>query len=178
MLSPRSLAGFVALVATIGCGVTAGSDAPETDPGLAPLTALASDTPLPSAALPLLRDGGTLTTDELRGSPAVINFWATWCAFCVEEMPDLQALHEEMGDEVRFIGVDREDDDERALRLADGTGVTYDLVSDRDGSFFRAVQARGMPTTLLVDADGIIRLRHTGPVTEDQLRDLIEAHLR
>jgi cytochrome c biogenesis protein CcmG, thiol:disulfide interchange protein DsbE len=178
MLLSRPLVAAVALVAAAGCASPANVGAPESDSGLAPLSALATDQPLPSATLPRLNAEGTLSTDDLRGSPAVINFWATWCAFCVEEMPDLQALHEDLGDEIAFVGVDREDDDERALRLAAGTEVTYDLVSDHDGSFFRAVEARGMPTTLLVDADGVIRLRHTGPVTEDQLRTLIDVHLR
>lgn len=142
-----------------------------------PLAPLTGGDPLPQAALPELDGDGCLTTDDLRGQPAIINFWATWCPFCVEEMPDLEQVHQEVGSQVRFVGVDREDAADKARDLAAATGVTYELVEDRDGSFFRAVQGRGMPTTLFVDAEGTIVHRHAGPVTAEELRALIQEHL-
>lgn len=132
---------------------------------------------LPDTALTVLGSDERLDTSELRGTPAVINFWATWCPFCIEEMPDLERVHQELGDRVQFVGVDREDVTDKALRLAQETGVTYTLVEDPDGSFFRAVEGLGMPTTLLVAADGTIAHRQSGPVTAEQLRSLIRTHL-
>lgn len=147
------------------------------DPSLEPIGTLTAGDPVPAVELPVLGHDGTIAMDDL-GGPAVLNFWATWCAFCVEEMPDLQAASEALGDEVRFVGIDREDPNvDKALALASETGVTYELVADPDGAFFRAVEARGMPTTVLVDADGVIRYRHGGPLTRDQLLDLVEEHL-
>lgn len=137
----------------------------------------AGDPVLPDATLPVLGSAEQLDTADLRGTPAVINFWATWCPFCIEEMPDLEKVHQQVAGEVRFIGVDREDVTDKALRLAGETGVTYTLVEDRDGDFFRAVRALGMPTTLLVDADGSIVHTHTGPITAEQLRTLLRTHL-
>jgi thiol-disulfide isomerase/thioredoxin len=142
-----------------------------------PLVPLTGGDPLPTVALPELDGSGCLTTDDLLGQPTVINFWATWCAFCVEEMPDLEQVHRDVGDQVRFVGVDREDVADKALELAEATGVSYELVEDRDGSFFRAVQGRGMPTTVFVDAEGTIVYRHAGPVTAEELRALIDEHL-
>jgi cytochrome c biogenesis protein CcmG, thiol:disulfide interchange protein DsbE len=133
--------------------------------------------PLPDATLPVLGEDTSVQTSDWRGTPTIINFWATWCAFCVDEMPDLQDAHATLGDQVRFVGVDREDVVGRALKLVAETGVTYDLVEDVDGSFFRAVQARGMPTTVFVDADGTIRYRHAGPLTADEVLDLTAEHL-
>lgn len=132
---------------------------------------------LPKATLPVLGGVGQLATTELRGTPAVINFWATWCPFCIEEMPDIERVHQELEGKVTFVGVDREDVTDKALRLAQETGVTYTLVEDPDGSFFRAAQGLGMPTTLFVDADGTIVHRQSGPMDAEQLRSLIRTHL-
>lgn len=161
-------------MAVAGCG---GGAVPSVAEGEAAATAGTGDL-LPAAELARLDGNGALSTVELRGVPTVVNFWATWCAFCVDEMPDLEVAHQRLADDVRVVGVDREDPQrDRALALARETGVTYELVVDHDGSFFRAVRGRGMPTTLLVDADGVIRHRHAGPLTADQLLDLVAEHL-
>lgn len=128
---------------------------------------------LPHADLPRLDAPAALATASLRGSPSVVNFWATWCPFCVEEMPALEQVHQELGGKVRFIGVNLQDDPAKARVLAEETGATYELVVDADGSFFRAVGGTGMPTTLFVDRDGVIQLRHAGPLQTDELRRFI-----
>lgn len=160
-------------------GLAACSDVSDAeDPDVALLGAGGSGDPLPEATLEVLGGEGEIRTSSFEGQPTVINFWAVWCPFCVEEMPDLEAAHQRLGDAVRFVGVDREDpDQDPALRLADETGVTYLLVRDPQGEYYRAVGGRGMPTTLLVDADGRIRFRHSGPLTTQQLLDLVEEHL-
>lgn len=173
---------LVALAAfAVACSSGTTSATPATAPRTPePLGALTGGDPLPAAVLPVLaRDDeeATVDTRDWVGTPTVINFWATWCAFCVEEMPDFQAVHEEFGDAVRFVGVDREDRRAEALDFVDAVGVTYDLVEDPSGDFFFATRARGMPTTLFVDADGIIRHRVAGVLDQDRLRDLVDEHL-
>ncbi|HEX2028292.1 MAG TPA: TlpA disulfide reductase family protein [Nitriliruptorales bacterium] len=160
--------------ALAACARAAPTD--RSQPPSAQLTALQPGQRLPAVQLARLDGSGSLDTGSLTG-PAVINFWASWCAFCVEEMPDFQAVHRRLGDDVRFVGVDREDDHAKARMLARETGVTYELVTDPDGSFFRAVQGRGMPTTLLVDPEGRIAYRHAGPLTADELTELLHEHL-
>ena len=123
--------------------------------------------------------GEVVCTTDWEGTPTVVNFWATWCGFCVEEMPDLEAASQRLGERVRFVGVDVQDNREDALAFLDETGVSYDNVADprqQDG-FYGEVGGRGMPTTLLVDADGTVVWRHTGPVTEQQVLDLVATHL-
>lgn len=137
----------------------------------------ASGDVLPAVELPRLGGGGVITRTDLLGTPTVINFWASWCPPCVEEMPAFQEVHRQLGDRVQFLGVDREDVPEQALRLAEETGVTYPLVVDPDASYFRALDGRGMPTTLLVDAEGQVVGRTVGPLTADQLRDRIRRQL-
>jgi cytochrome c biogenesis protein CcmG, thiol:disulfide interchange protein DsbE len=166
----------------VGCATPVLEEDTEADEEVAggdqgPMEQFSPGEPLPDAELPHLEEGGVLATTELRGTPSVVNFWASWCTFCVDEMPDFEAVHDELAGEVRFVGVNRQDNLEKAKTLAEETGVTYDLVVDDDSSFFLAVQARGMPTTLLVDEDGAIAHRHVGPLDADQLRTLIGRHL-
>lgn len=147
---------------------------------VSPLTALTGGDPLPETMLPELARGdedALIDTASWKGTPTIVNFWATWCGFCVEEMPDFQAVHEALGDAVRFVGVDRSANETAALDFIDAAGVTYDLVEDPGDDFYFAVQARGMPTTLFVDADGIIQHRNAGPLSQQMLRDLIAEHL-
>lgn len=165
----------VLALALVGCA----GDGDGTD-GDAP-AALSLDTgtgPLPEATFADLRDPEVeVSTTDWLGTPTVVNFWATWCGFCVEEMPDLQAASEDLGGQVRFVGIDRQDPRDAALTFLDETGVTYDQVASPDGRYYTEVGARGMPTTLFVDADGVIQYRHTGPVTREQVLELVEEHL-
>jgi cytochrome c biogenesis protein CcmG, thiol:disulfide interchange protein DsbE len=121
-------------------------------------------------------DDGSSTACWL-GEPLVINFWAEWCGPCRAEMPDLEAVHQALGDRVRFIGVNFEDRVPVALAFADEVGVTYELWEDPDGDWFRATGGRGAPYTLLIDADGAVAHRHAGPVTERSLLGLLDEHL-
>ncbi|MDX1659425.1 MAG: TlpA disulfide reductase family protein [Nitriliruptorales bacterium] len=169
------LSALTVLVAACG-----GTTAPSAEPTEGPkaFEAVTPGDALPEAELELLGEDGAVNTATWVGKPTIINFWATWCTFCIDEMPDLEAAHQRLGDDVRFVGVDREDPNiDKALELAEETGVTYELVRDPDASYFRAVKGRGMPLTVLVDEDGIIQFRHNGPLTEEQLLDLVDEHL-
>jgi len=122
-------------------------------------------------------DGATVALSDGSGTPMVINFWASWCGPCVAEMPDLQAVSQVAGDQVRFVGVNTQDDPDDAARLVDETGVTYELVSDPDAVLFDAFGVRGMPSTFYVAADGTIIDRHTGLLTREALRADLATHL-
>jgi cytochrome c biogenesis protein CcmG, thiol:disulfide interchange protein DsbE len=134
--------------------------------------------PLPDMTLPALGDHGPAggrDLGDLRGDPVVINFWASWCAPCVREMPALQRVSNDL--DVTVIGVDYIDQNDKAEQLAERLGIDYELLRDDDGEFGEAVGLIGTPTTLLVDARGTIVRRLTGELTEQQMRDAIEAEL-
>lgn len=137
--------------------------------------------PLPETLPQTLIDGfaGAPPVDpaSYRGSPLVVNLWATWCAPCVEEMPHFQEVAEELEGEVAFLGVDVQDGPARAEPFVAELGITYDLAADPRQEFTEAIGAFGMPTTLFVDAQGRILHRVTGPLTEPQLRAAIATHL-
>lgn len=107
------------------------------------------------------------------GGAAVINFWASWCVPCRREMPALQAAHLRYGDQVTFIGVNHQDSREAALAFLDETGATYPSGYDPDGDVARRYGLFGLPTTILVAADGEIVATRTGEVTAAELETMI-----
>jgi peroxiredoxin len=90
-------------------------------------------------------------------------------------MPALQRVSDDLG--VTVIGVDYIDQNDKAEQLAERLGIDYELLRDDDGEFGEAVRLIGTPTTLLVDARGTIVRRLTGELTEQQMRDAIDAEL-
>lgn len=146
--------------------------------GLAGVALVSGDDPegdetLPGATLEGFGDGPPVATADYAGEPLVVNFWATWCPPCVEEMPDLQRVHEAVGHEVALLGVNVRDAPSNAEPFVDELGITYDLAVDADGDYYREVGSEGMPTTLVVAADGAIVARRTGALTAEELLGLL-----
>lgn len=121
-----------------------------------------------------LFDGGTATFADFRGKPLVINFWASWCPACVGELPDVQAVHEAVGDEVTILGMANSDSRGAALDLADEVGLTYTLADDPKGDLFRSLELIAMPSTIFVDADGRIQEVFGGQLDEKALVERID----
>lgn len=117
--------------------------------------------------------GGTMTLGELRGRPAVVNFFASWCAPCAAEMPDFEAAHQRRADEVAFVGIALQDSPGSAMELVRRTGVTYPVAADPDGALYRVFGAVAMPTTVFLDAEGDVVERVSGALSAEQL----EAHV-
>src|SRR5439155_25281790 len=112
-----------------------------------------------------------------RGHPMVINYWASWCGFCIAEMPGFQKAYERVGSTVAFIGVDVLDRLDDAKVLKRQTGVRYTLATDRDASVFKRLGGGlGMPTTFFVDGDGFVVERFVGPLTRAQLEKRLRKH--
>lgn len=99
-------------------------------------------------------DGTTGSFAEYSGRPVVVNFFASWCAPCVRELPDIEQVHQALGAEVAFVGVSVNERAEDGLELAERTGITFDVVRDPRSETLRALGGAAMPTTALVDASG------------------------
>ena len=122
-------------------------------------------------------DGEAVSLSSLRGQPVLVNVWATWCAPCRQEIPELQALHEEYGGRgLRVVGVtvDHRAADAEVRRFVAEFGMTYDVWWDPDQTFLSGLGAMGVPITVLVDRDGTIAWRHLG-VLERENPEMLEA---
>jgi cytochrome c biogenesis protein CcmG, thiol:disulfide interchange protein DsbE len=131
---------------------------------------------LPDLTLRCLGTGPAVTLSALRGTPTVVNVWAAWCSPCQDEMPALQAFHRRAGAKVRMLGVDYKDERGDAVGLLREAGTTYASVADPGGRSLLGV--RGLPVTLLVDADGRVVHRVYGSVrSPGNLSDLVRSYL-
>jgi cytochrome c biogenesis protein CcmG, thiol:disulfide interchange protein DsbE len=110
-------------------------------------------------------DGEPVALADLRGEAVLLNVWATWCAPCRIEIPELQALHEEHGDHgLRVVGVtvDSRHAMGDVLAFMDELGMTYDVWWDPDHSALNLFRASGVPFSALIDRDGRIVWQHLG----------------
>ena len=112
-------------------------------------------------------DGEPFDLADYRGTPVVLNFWASWCGPCRRELPALAAFAK-ANPEIQVIGVDYQDDVEAARTFAAENGATWPSVVD-DGPIGAAYEVPGLPATYLIDAQGRIVERLLGEVTEATL---------
>ena len=133
--------------------------------------------PAPDFSLPA-RDGGDLRLSSLKGQVVMINFWATWCGPCRQEMPlleQIQAKYEPLG--FTLLGVNVEPDSAAATAWLKGVPVSFPILFDTQNAVAERFGVMGMPSSVFVDREGRVRHVHRGykPGDEAQYADLIRA---
>jgi cytochrome c biogenesis protein CcmG/thiol:disulfide interchange protein DsbE len=125
--------------------------------------------PAPALTLPDLA-GHSVTLEGLRGRAVALNFWATWCQPCREEMPAFAAAwRESRGSCVEYVGVTEESSRDEAAAEVTRSAVAYPVVLDGDGAVARAYGVTGLPRTYVIDAEGIVRKVFSGRISREQL---------
>ena len=108
----------------------------------------------------------------LKGEVTLVNVWAEWCPTCKEEMPQLLTLAERG---VRLIGINYKDTRAKGLEFLDEFGDPFEVnIFDPDGDLGFELGVYGVPETFLVDAEGIIRYKHTGYITPEDVERVIQ----
>ena len=125
--------------------------------------------------------GENLRLSEHRGDVVMINFWATWCGPCRQEMPlldDLHARYSRVG--FSLLGVNIDDDSRRAMQMIDELGVHFPVLFDQEKEVSKLYNVEAMPVTVLVDRSGTVRHVHHGykPGYEEKYLTEIRALLR
>jgi len=118
-------------------------------------------------------EGEEVSLSQFTGKPKIINSWAMWCPFCVEELPDFTELKKEFGDDIVVIAIDRKESLKQAKEFTDSLGVTNNLVFllDPEDSFYKSIGGFSMPETIFVDGDNNIIIHKRGFMTFDEMRD-------
>lgn len=128
----------------------------------------------PLFEIPLYAADSIVSLERLRGRPAVVNFWASWCLACRDEAVILEEGWQAHGSEVAFIGVAVDDQDDAARAFIARYGKTYLLGPDVEGTIAVDYGLFGVPETFFVGADGRILAKHVGPLTRAELERRIE----
>ena len=188
LLRTTAILAIVAFVALLVYGLLA--QAPET--GIDDSLSQQQAPPAPGFALPVLRAGspgavleatvedassdGRVALEELRGTPVVLNFWASWCVPCREEAPVLeQEWRRARGSGVLFVGLNMQDLTDNAREFVRAFDITFLNVRDQRKDVAREWGVTGIPETFFISADGNIVGHVIGTVSSQQLRDGLAA---
>jgi thiol-disulfide isomerase/thioredoxin len=133
---------------------------------------------LPELELPCLGGGPDVSVAQLVGTPYVVNFWASTCIPCVEEVPYLQEVADQAAGRVQVLGVNYLDLEDRALLAAPDFGLRFPSLFDPDGELGPAFRFQGLPATFFVDDQGVIVGEHVGAFeSADEVRQAIAREL-
>ncbi|MCL1799369.1 MAG: TlpA family protein disulfide reductase [Eggerthellaceae bacterium] len=110
-------------------------------------------------------DGTTAKLSDYRGRAVLLNFWATWCGYCLTEMPDMQEISEEYPD-VAILAITRSDDSATAKRFIQEKGYDFIWGFDEDNAIARLYPANGIPYSVIIDTEGRVTAIFEGSAPE------------
>lgn len=110
------------------------------------------------------------------GTPLVINSWASWCPFCVDELPDFEHMQKEFGESVQIIAINRGDNLEKAKKFTTDLGLDSSVVFllDEEDIFYKTIQGFAMPESIFVNAAGEITFHKRGFMTPEEMKKRIQ----
>ncbi|MBQ9984610.1 MAG: TlpA family protein disulfide reductase [Lachnospiraceae bacterium] len=120
----------------------------------------------PEFSAPLV-NGSTFTLSENSGKVILLNFWATWCGPCVGEMPAFQKLYEEYDEEIVILAVNCMEESETVDQFVKDNGYTFPVAYDVEGMVSMAYPSSGIPYTLVIGTDGVVKNIYVGAADAD-----------
>ncbi len=130
--------------------------------------------PAPDFALADARDGTIRKLSDYRGMAVVLNWYASWCGPCQQEIPEFKEASDELAGQVTFVGIDFKEDSKKALGILDLFFAKYPALLDDKGAVGKHYRVTGLPVTYFIDKDGIIQGIKIGEVKSKDL----EANLK
>lgn len=133
--------------------------------------------PAPDFALRGLGDSWVRLSDWRGEKAVIVNFWATWCPPCREEMPHFEELRAKRGHEVEIIAVNLYEAADVVEAFYEELGLTFPAALDRNGDVHQRYLVRPLPTSFIVDRDGVIRARYFGAMSYEVMERLVDMAL-
>jgi len=128
----------------------------------------------PDFGLPSLK-GGTVHLSDYRGQVVLLNFWATWCGFCRVEMPSLVAAQQRYGKQgFVVLAVDLGEGADQVAGFASQYGMEFPVLLDQEGATMDLYPTRGIPMTLILDREGVVRYAQVGMLADEDIRRQVE----
>jgi len=118
---------------------------------------------------------GTQVTIGQPGKITVINFWATWCPPCLEEMPELEEFAKKNKQKIDFYAVNLQESNGKVSDFMNKHKYTMPVLLDKDGVVAKQFQIAAIPTTIIVDKNGLIKHRQSGAMTMNELEGIINS---
>ena len=115
-----------------------------------------------------VNDGSTFSLTEQKDKVILLNFWATWCGPCVEEMPAFEKLYQEYGDQVAILAVNSMEDKGTVDRFIEEKGYTFPIAYDEKGEIISKYPTDGIPYTLVIGKDGTVKKIYIGAKGAEQ----------
>jgi peroxiredoxin len=128
-------------------------------------------------------DGGELRFSDLRGKPVLVNFWASWCTPCRQEMPEIvRAYDASAADRLMVVAVDLQENAAQVREFAAEFGMDFPIVIDRTGQVAEAWRiggpVEGIPSSYFIDTEGIVQARVFGPMDAERIEQELAKILR
>ncbi|WNG46682.1 redoxin domain-containing protein [Archangium minus] len=130
--------------------------------------------PAPPFTLRALDSGMRVSLEQFKGRPVVINFWASWCGPCKMEHPVLEWGAREFGSQAQFLGFIFEDTEDNARQFLLQLGASFPQLVDPGSQVAVDYGVAGVPETYFIDAQGVIRGKHVGPIDPESLANWLK----
>ncbi len=118
--------------------------------------------------------GEKVKLSDYKGKKVFLNFWATWCPPCKEEMPHMQSFYEEKPEHVEILAVNFEESQQRITDFTDQYGLTFPVLMDKEGKVSEAYEIYTIPTTYVLNEDGTVSQKIIGPMDRPMMEKIIK----
>ncbi|BDG47045.1 MULTISPECIES: TlpA disulfide reductase family protein [Parageobacillus] len=122
-------------------------------------------------------DGQTVRLSDFRGKPVIVNFWTTWCPPCKKEMPDMEKFYKAHHSDVELLAVHltSQDTRENAKSFVNEHQLSFPVALDEKQKALKLYHIQTIPTSYIIDRDGVIRKKVVGPMTYKQMVEVTAA---
>lgn len=119
-------------------------------------------------------DGTNVKLSDLKGKKVILNFWATWCGPCQQEMPDMEAFYKEHKENVEILAINYTPSEkgggvEKVSNFAKEKGITFPILLDKNIDVTTAYKVITIPTSYFIDTKGVIQDKFIGPMTQKEM---------